>query len=107
MEHLLLKGNVLEELIINTNIPFNPRIKLELKKEDYNDMNVNSDHTEYKDIYNVTCISTFINQLDNNREMKFKDENILVKGIDGKYQGFTFLINELTNEDYEGEVFKY
>ena len=39
--------------------------------------------------------------------MTFKDENILVFSINGKSQGFNNLINELTNEDYDGENFKY
>ena len=36
----------------------------------------------------------------NNKNQRFKDENILENGIDSKSQGFFYLINELCNDNY-------
>ena len=94
------------ECYINKNkkeILFNPQIELELIREINKPIN---DQSENKDIYNMTCISTFINQI-NNQKMTYKDENILVYTINGKSQGFINLISELSNDDYKEETFKY
>ena len=88
-------------------VKFNPRITLELERE-LRDINKEGDpHSEYKDLYNITCNSSFVNQLEENITMKFKDQNILVYSINGRTPGFIYLTNELTNDDYDGEVFKY
>ena len=50
-----------------------------------------------KDIYNVKCIYS----LEYDKEIKFRDDNILIDGINGKRQGFLFFIEELCNEDYD------
>ena len=96
----------IEECIKNADIKFNPQITLELKRE-FRDINneINS-HNDYKDLYNITCTSTFYNQLEED-VMKFKDKNILVYSINGKNPGFIYLIDELTNDDYKGEIFTY
>ena len=60
----------------------------------------------HRDIYNLSCFSSFYNQI-NKEKLTFIDENILVDSVNSKSQGFVNLINELTNEDYEGEEFKY
>ena len=86
-------------------IQFNPQIELELIREKNKTINIQS---ENKDIYNMTCISTFYNQAnEQNQKMTYKDENILVYTINGKCQGFINLISELSNEDYSGIEFIY
>jgi hypothetical protein len=96
-----------ENSINDLEIKFNPRISLELERE-LREINKEGDdpHNEYKDLYNITCISTFDNQLDHTT-MKCKDQNILVYSINGRTPGFLYLSNELTNDDYEDAVFKY
>ena len=96
-----------ENSINDLEIKFNPRITLELERE-LREINKEGDdpHNEYKDLYNITCISTFDNQLDHTT-MKCKDQNILVYSINGRTPGFLYLSNELTNDDYEDAVFKY
>ena len=96
-----------ENSINDLEIKFNPRITLELERE-LREINKEGDdpHNEYKDLYNITCISTFDNQLDH-ATMKCKDQNILVYSINGRTPGFLYLSNELTNDDYEDAVFKY
>jgi hypothetical protein len=96
-----------ENSINDLEIKFNPRISLELERE-LREINKEGDdpHNEYKDLYNITCISTFDNQLDH-ATMKCKDQNILVYSINGRTPGFLYLSNELTNDDYEDAVFKY
>ena len=56
-----------------------------------------------KDIYYLTCFykikkSNEVNK-DKNDEYSFKDEDILLNGIDSKTRGFLFLINELTTSN--------
>ena len=79
-------------------------IKLEkLEKEEEKKQNKfrKNNEAKYIDIFNITCISSFHYKKNNiNRKFEFKDEDILVNGLDSKYQGFVYLINELTNEDY-------
>ena len=93
----------IEQYIKQSNIKFNPQIILELKKE----KKENNNHKEYKELYNITCITTFYNQLEDNCKMIFKDENILLHSINGQSQGFINLINELINEDFIGANFIY
>ena len=95
----------IEEYIKKSKIKFNPQITLELENTKKPQDEKTPD--EYKILYNITCISTFINQLNNNEIMKFKDENILVNSINGKCKGFIYLINELMSEDYNGQIFNY
>ena len=94
--------NEVEEYIKSADIKFNPRIKLELEKIKDNDTKETNEG-----IYNITCISSCEKIKNNDKVLKFKDENILVNGIDGKGQGFIILINELTNDDYKGETITY
>lgn len=106
-KYLLSFFKDIDDAILNSTIRFNPRIEIELKKQNYSTINSDSEHKEHKDLYDILCVSTFINQLDSNRVMEFVDRNILVNGLDGKCNGFSFLINELSNDDYENETFKY
>ena len=41
------------------------------------------------------------------KKIKFTDKNILSKGISGNNNGFTLLINELSEDDYKGEEYTY
>ena len=106
-KYLLSFFKDIDDAILNSTIRFNPRIEIELKKQNYSTINSDSEHKEHKDLYDILCVSTFVNQLDSNRVMEFVDRNILVNGLDGKCNGFSFLINELSNDDYEDETFKY
>ena len=94
----------IEDCLNNSQIKFNPRFEIILEKQ--NDSSIN-DNSEHKDYYDILCTSVFINQLDNNRKLEFIDRNVLVNGLDGKCNGFSFLVNELSNDDYEDETFKY
>ena len=92
----------IRDCIKKAKIKFNPQITLEISKDSIYYLQSN----EFKDLDYLTCLYTFYNQI-NDEKMTFKDENILVFSINGKSQGFNNLINELTNEDYDGENFKY
>lgn len=96
-----------EDYIKQSGIKFNPRINLQIKKEN-RDINKEGQNPpiEFRDIYNLTCISSFYNQRQN-ENLTFKDENILVHSINGKSQGIINLMNELTNDDYNDEIFSY
>jgi hypothetical protein len=96
----------IEECIKNENIPFNPLIELEFTNENnkiYSEENKGG-HRQYN---NITLISRFKNQIGDKKLLEFLDKDILVYGLDSKSQGFLYLINELTNEDYENEIFTY
>ena len=56
-----------------------------------------------KEIHNVSCIYYLIdNNMDEDlKEKKFRDDNVLINGIDSKNQGFLHLMEELTNPDFE------
>ena len=87
------------DYISQSEIYYTPDIKLELTREKetydyYNDNNKNNDN-----IYNITCISSFIK--DNDEELKFTDYNVLENGIESEHCGFLYLINELSNDDYK------
>ena len=96
----------IEEYIINSNIPFNPLIELEFINET-KILDSEDNKGEHRQYYNITFISRFKNQIDDKQVLEFLDRDILVYGIGTKSQGFTYLINELTNEDYENEIFVY
>ena len=53
------------------------------------------------DLYNIKCVSYFIDdEKDKENKEEYKDENVLVYGLDGQVPGFIYLINELYNDDY-------
>ena len=99
--------NAIKDYIKVSGIKFNPEIEFELKREENEINEVENAHHEIKDLYNITCHYTFVNQINNNEQLKFKDENVLVHSIDGKSQGFIHLMNELDNEDYSDAIFEY
>ena len=78
-------------------------IFFELKKE--NKIN----NSNNKDFFYITCNYEFVTEFKDKenkdktirKKFLFKDENILVNSIDSKFQGFIYLINELSNEDYK------
>ena len=96
----------IQEYIKTSGIQFNPQIELELIREE-KEINEEENNHDIKDLYNITCNYKFINQINDNEELSFKDENILVYSIDGKSQGFINLMNELDNEDYIDAKFVY
>ena len=100
---LLIKE--IEDCFNNSQIKFNPRIEFVFEKQ--NDSLINANSTEHKDYYDILCTSKFINQIDGNRLLEFIDRNILVDGFEGSCNGFSFLLNELSNDDYEDEIFNY
>ena len=104
-KNFLMFLNEIEKYINNSRIQFNPKIKLELEQEKSN-ININS--KENHDIYTINCNYIFINQFKRQEELKFCDKNILINGIYGNNNmGFILLMNELSDEDYNGEKFIY
>ena len=100
----------IRECISNSELKYKPDIKLELEREsddDYDDDEFNYVYKEKneKDIYNIKCISSFVlnDSEEKKKEFKYKDYNILVKGIDDGCCGFLYLINELSNDDYQSD----
>ena len=83
--------------LIKYRIIYRGKIILELTKESEKQNESEEINLEDKDLYDVKCVYT----IDGNKEIKFIDENILVYGIDGKRQGFLFLVNEICSDDYE------
>ena len=99
--------NDIQDYIKTSRIQFNPQIEFELEKEERDVNEEENSHHDTKDLYYITCKTTFINQINNNEKLSFKDENILVYSINGRSQGFINLINELNNEDYIDAKFVY
>jgi hypothetical protein len=97
---LLLFIKEIEDCIKTSEIKFNPRIELQLERQ-------NDNSNEQKDYYDIICTSQFINQIDENNLLEFIDRNILVNGLEGKCNGFSFLLNELSNDDYNDANFTY
>ena len=106
-QHLLNFLIEIEDYISINDLKFKPDIKLELKKEDnannYYYYDEEMENNKDPEIYNISCISSFeVNTIENEKkEYTFIDYNILVNGIDKEPKGFQYLINELTNNDYE------
>ena len=82
--------------LIKYRIIYRGKIILELTKESEKQNESEEINLEDNDLYDVKCVYT----IDGNKEIKFIDENILVYGIDGKRQGFLFLVNEICSDDY-------
>ena len=73
---------------------------MELTKEaQYND---NYDDQNKKDIFNITCVSSFKNKY-SEEITSLKDYNVLINGIDGQPYGILYLVNELSNDDYKSD----
>ena len=77
------------EFILNYNL----KIKLDIRKEDYNN---NIDST-----YNISCIYTFYDPINNNSTYTYKDENILINDTNSLNQGFQFMLYQINNECYQ------
>ena len=106
-ERLINLINEIKEYISQNELSYTPDIKLEFKREleeehEY-DFYLEPKNGKDKDIYNLTCTSSFIvNERDViKEEYKFNDYNVLVNGLDEEPNGFLYLINELSNEDYQ------
>ena len=106
-ERLINLINEIKEYISQNELNYTPDIKLEFKRELENeheyDFFCEPKNDKNKDIYNLTCTSSFIiNERDvTKEEYKFNDYNVLVNGLDEEPNGFLYLINELCNEDYQ------
>ena len=106
-ERLINLINEIKEYISQNELNYTPDIKLEFKRELENeheyDFFSEPKNDKDKDIYNLTCTSSFIvNERDvTKEEYKFNDYNVLVNGLDEEPNGFLYLINELCNEDYQ------
>ena len=92
--------NEINKIISENNLYYTPKIELELTKEaQYND---NYDEQNKKDIFNITCVSSFKNKY-SEEITSFKDYNVLINGIDGQPYGILYLVNELSNDDYKSD----
>lgn len=92
--------NEIKKIISENNLYYTPKIELELTKEaQYND---NYDEQNKKDIFNITCVSSFKNKY-SEEITSFKDYNVLINGIDGQPYGILYLVNELSNDDYKSD----
>ena len=88
----------------NKEINYRGKIILELttvsEKQDEkifeNDDYLKNEKDNLINIRNVRCIYSM-----EKGEYKFIDDNVLIHGIDGKYQGFLFLLDEVCKDDYE------
>ena len=79
---------------VSNEIKYEGKIILELTEEP----NEQTDE-DNEDIKYVKCIY----KIEDNNEIQFRDDNVLIDGFDGKRQGFLFLINELCNDDYDND----
>lgn len=92
--------NEIKKIISENNLYYTPKIELELTKEaQYDD---NYDDQNKKDIFNITCVSSFKNKY-SEEITSFKDYNVLINGIDGQPYGILYLVNELSNDDYKSD----
>jgi hypothetical protein len=77
---------------------YNLIIRLEFRKE------IN-DNSTGSNIYNITCKYSFYNPIDN-KPFIYKDENILINGINSNYQGFYFMLSDINNDIYTNIKYK-
>ena len=85
--------NEVEERINNEFLlNYNLKIKLDIRKEDYDN---NTDSTD-----NISCIYTFYDPI-NNSPYTYRDENILTNGTNSLNQGFEHMLFNLNSELYK------
>ena len=89
---LEIKGKIKESF----NNKFNLIVKIKTQNTSYS---LNSNGT-----YNIDCYYIFYSPNGTNKS-SFKDDNILVNGINGKYQGFYYFINEINDDCYNKNTF--
>ena len=77
---------------------YNLIIRLEFTKE-------TNDNSTGSNIYNITCKYSFYNPIDN-KPFIYKDENILINGINSNYQGFYFMLSDINNDIYTNIKYK-
>ena len=90
------------EIKYNTNICLELTITNKIQsQETIEEMSKRKRNIE-KNLCNVRCLSYIIDKKNNSEggDDKFKDENVLVYGLDGQVPGFIYLVNELCNDDY-------
>ena len=98
MKFINFLNNVKELLEKKFNNIYNLIIKLIFKLED--------NYPDSNDLYDISCKYYFYPPIQDNEISPFYDENILVNGINGNYQGFYYLINEINEYDYINIEFK-
>ena len=89
---LEIKGKIKESF----NNKFNLIVKIKTQNTSYS---LNSNGT-----YNIDCYYIFYSPNGTNKS-SFKDDNILVNGINGKCQGFYYFINEINDDCYNKNTF--
>ena len=89
---LEIKGKIKESF----NNKFNLIVKIKTQNTSYS---LNSNGS-----YNIDCYYIFYSPNGTNKS-SFKDDNILVNGINGKCQGFYYFINEINDDCYNKNTF--
>ena len=105
-ERLINLIDEIKEYISQNELSYTPDIKLEFKRDLEMEIEYylnEPKNQKNKDIFYLTCTSSFVvNEKEGTRdEYKFNDYNVLVNGLDEEPNGFLYLINELSNEDYQ------
>ena len=77
---------------------YNLIIRLEFTKE-------KNDNSTGSNIYNITCKYSFYNPIDN-KPFIYKEENILINGINSNYQVFYFMLSDINNDIYTNIKYK-
>ena len=95
LEFLNVVKEEIEKEYINK---FNLIIKLDFYMDEYKQNNSNS-------IYNMICRYYFYPP-NNDGLLSFQDENILISGINGGYQGFYFLMSQINDTYYNNILYK-
>ena len=97
--------NEIKEYISKNELNYTPDIKLEFKREYEMEKEYYFIQKNEKDrfFFYLTCTSSFVvdEKEGIKEEYKFNDYNVLMNGLDEEPNGFLYLINELSNEDYQ------
>ena len=89
---------VLEKIKSEFHYEYNLLIKLIIRNEGYNKKN--------NPLLNIKCIYFFYEPYENDIS-SYKDENILINGINSTDQGFFFLLNDINRTEYKGIQYKH
>ena len=81
--------NFMKNIKLTFTYKYNLIIKLIFKKEKNN-----------KSIFNIKCKYNYYPP-NGNKTYSFQDENILINGLNSLNQGFNYLVNEITQSEYE------
>ena len=86
--------NELKKLFV---LQYNLRLKFDFIKKDENKID--------SKIYNITCFYTFYEPI-NNSTHRYKDENILINGINGNNSGFRYMLYDINGCIFENIKYK-